>query len=153
MNSNQTLLLFISVTPHRCLSDRTRRRLYLSGRQPPTLSNRAISSAGAHFPPTGSGPEARFQSASTGGASLRYSTLDGLTPGGPPAFPETLPKVPAPFDNQPNHQSAGCVPRPRVPPDAVCSPLSVTNGEIPQSTQPQSEASAGASAVTCHLKY
>ena len=73
-NISQLMLFFMLLTPHRCLSNRPRRRLSLSGRQLPTLSNRAVTLARAHSPPTGGRPEAQFQSTSTDGASLRYPT-------------------------------------------------------------------------------
>ena len=66
----------------------------LSGRQLPTLSNRAVSLARGLSPPTGGGPEARFQSTSTDGASLRYPTLDQLPPADVPALPRNLAQGP-----------------------------------------------------------
>jgi hypothetical protein len=49
-----------------------------------------MSFARAHIPPTGGGPEARLQSTSTDGASLRYPTLDGLPRSEHPALPGNL---------------------------------------------------------------
>ena len=73
----------------------------LCGRQLPTLSNRAVSLARAHSPPTGGGLEARLQSTRTDGAFLRYSTLDGPPPSTIRLCQGTLPKAPAPADHRP----------------------------------------------------
>jgi hypothetical protein len=53
-----------------------------------------MSFARAHIPPTGGGPEARLQSTSTDGASLRYPTLDGLPRSDHPALPWDLAQGP-----------------------------------------------------------